>query len=58
MPEAIPISVATLCGVPALPLSSSVPDPESFADESARTAARKALEYMGLEAGTPIGDAA
>jgi 3-isopropylmalate/(R)-2-methylmalate dehydratase large subunit len=40
------------------PLSSSVPDPESFADESARTAARKALEYMGLEAGTPLRDIA
>jgi 3-isopropylmalate/(R)-2-methylmalate dehydratase large subunit len=40
------------------PLSSTVPDPASFADESARTAARKALEYMGLEAGTPLRDIA
>jgi 3-isopropylmalate/(R)-2-methylmalate dehydratase large subunit len=40
------------------PLSSTVPDPESFADESARTGARKALEYMGLEAGTPLRDIA
>jgi 3-isopropylmalate/(R)-2-methylmalate dehydratase large subunit len=38
------------------PLSSSVPDPETFADESARTAARRALEYMGLEPGTPLRD--
>ena len=40
------------------PLSSTVPDPSSFADESAQTAARKALEYMGLEAGTPLRDIA
>ena len=40
------------------PLSSTVPDPGSFPDESARTAARKALEYMGLEAGTPLRDIA
>jgi 3-isopropylmalate/(R)-2-methylmalate dehydratase large subunit len=39
-----------------LPLSARVPDPESFADESARNAARRALEYMGLTAGTPLRD--
>jgi 3-isopropylmalate/(R)-2-methylmalate dehydratase large subunit len=39
-----------------VPLSGSVPDPESFADEGDRVGARKALEYMGLEAGTPIRD--
>ena len=38
------------------PLSSSVPDPETFADESARAAARRALEYIGLEPGTPLRD--
>jgi 3-isopropylmalate/(R)-2-methylmalate dehydratase large subunit len=39
-----------------LPLSESVPDPESFADESDRLAAANALAYMGLEAGTPLRD--
>ncbi len=37
-----------------LPLSASVPDPESFADEGDRAAAERALTYMGLEAGTPL----
>ncbi len=41
-----------------LPLSASVPDPASFDDESARTAARRALDYMGLEPGTPLRDIA
>ncbi len=36
------------------PLDSVVPDPEEFLDESERNAARRALEYMGLEAGTPL----
>jgi 3-isopropylmalate/(R)-2-methylmalate dehydratase large subunit len=35
-------------------VTEEVPDPESFADENARKAARRALEYMGLEPGTPI----
>lgn len=39
-----------------LPLSASVPDPESFADESDRLAAANALTYMGLEPGTPLRD--
>ncbi len=38
------------------PLSSSVPDPDSFEDDGDRVAARKALQYMGLEAGTPLRD--
>jgi 3-isopropylmalate/(R)-2-methylmalate dehydratase large subunit len=38
------------------PLGSAVPDPESFADESDRVAAAKALAYMGLSAGTPLRD--
>ncbi len=38
------------------PLSASVPDPADFADEGDRVAARKALEYMGLEAGTALRD--
>lgn len=37
-----------------VPLSSDIPDPESFDDESARTAAANALKYMGLSAGTPM----
>jgi 3-isopropylmalate/(R)-2-methylmalate dehydratase large subunit len=37
-----------------LPLGAAVPDPESFDTEVDKVAARKALEYMGLEAGTPL----
>jgi 3-isopropylmalate/(R)-2-methylmalate dehydratase large subunit len=37
-----------------VPLSGSVPAPESYAEESDRVGARKALEYMGLDAGTPM----
>jgi len=37
-----------------LPLSASVPDPADFADENQAAAAAKALEYMGLSAGTPL----
>ncbi|YAL82400.1 3-isopropylmalate dehydratase large subunit [Dermacoccaceae bacterium W4C1] len=37
-----------------LPLSAQVPDPESFADESDKAAAERALTYMGLEAGMPL----
>lgn len=39
-----------------VPLSAAVPDPESIADETKRLAAERALEYMGLEAGTPMRD--
>jgi 3-isopropylmalate/(R)-2-methylmalate dehydratase large subunit len=38
------------------PLSSSVPDPAAFEDDSERVAAEKALQYMGLTAGTPLRD--
>jgi 3-isopropylmalate/(R)-2-methylmalate dehydratase large subunit len=38
------------------PLSASVPDPDTFEHEGDRVAARKALQYMGLEAGTPLRD--
>jgi 3-isopropylmalate/(R)-2-methylmalate dehydratase large subunit len=38
------------------PLSSTVPDPASFEDESDRIAAEKALQYMGLTAGTALRD--
>ena len=33
-----------------------VPNPDAWADENVRKAARRALEYMGLEPGTPIQD--
>jgi len=36
------------------PLGATVPAPESFSDPSARAAAERALEYMGLQAGTPL----
>jgi 3-isopropylmalate/(R)-2-methylmalate dehydratase large subunit len=39
-----------------LPLSESVPDPESFADEGDRQTAERALAYMGLEPGTKLRD--
>jgi 3-isopropylmalate/(R)-2-methylmalate dehydratase large subunit len=35
-------------------LDSAVPDPEEFIDETDRSAARRALEYMGLEAGVRL----
>jgi 3-isopropylmalate/(R)-2-methylmalate dehydratase large subunit len=41
-----------------VPLSATVPAPEDFADPVDRAAARKALEYMGLTAGTPMRDIA
>ncbi|GAA1284182.1 3-isopropylmalate dehydratase large subunit [Brachybacterium alimentarium] len=37
-----------------LPLSASVPAPEDFTDDNARTAAENALEYMDLVPGTPL----
>lgn len=40
------------------PLGASVPDPERIADDGESQAARKALDYMGLEAGTPLRDIA
>ena len=36
------------------PLADIVPFPSAIEDESERVAAEKALEYMGLEAGTPL----
>jgi 3-isopropylmalate/(R)-2-methylmalate dehydratase large subunit len=35
-------------------IGGAVPDPESFTDASARESAARALEYMGLTAGTPL----
>ncbi|MFI7578827.1 3-isopropylmalate dehydratase large subunit [Kocuria kalidii] len=37
-----------------VPLSRSVPDPEDVGDENDKANARRALEYMGLTAGTPM----
>ena len=37
-----------------VPLSQSVPFPDDFEDENDKVAATHALEYMGLEAGTPM----
>jgi 3-isopropylmalate/(R)-2-methylmalate dehydratase large subunit len=37
-----------------LPLNASVPNPADFKDEQEQVAAARALEYMGLTAGTPL----
>ncbi|SIJ67093.1 isopropylmalate isomerase large subunit [Mycobacteroides abscessus subsp. abscessus] len=39
-----------------IPLSQAVPFPEDFQSESDTAAAQKALDYMGLTAGTPMKD--
>jgi 3-isopropylmalate/(R)-2-methylmalate dehydratase large subunit len=39
-----------------LPLTANIPDPEAYDDETQRAAARRALAYMGLTAGTPLRD--
>ena len=41
-----------------IPMSGSVPAPDAFDDEVERDAAERALEYMGLDAGTPFKDVA
>jgi 3-isopropylmalate/(R)-2-methylmalate dehydratase large subunit len=41
-----------------VPITGSVPDPDSFDDPASRDAAARALEYMGLVAGTPMRDVA
>lgn len=41
-----------------LPLGESVPFPDEFGDENSRTAAERAIEYMGLTPGTPLRDIA
>ncbi|WP_426571811.1 3-isopropylmalate dehydratase large subunit [Aquihabitans sp. McL0605] len=40
------------------PITSAVPDPASIADPAERNAAERALEYMGLTAGTPLKEVA
>ncbi|MCA0976855.1 3-isopropylmalate dehydratase large subunit [Qipengyuania flava] len=37
-----------------VPIGGKVPAPESFADQAKKDAARKSLDYMGLEPGTPM----
>lgn len=37
-----------------IPLSHTVPSPDDFEDENDKVAAERALEYMGLDAGTPM----
>lgn len=41
-----------------VPIGGAVPDPEGFADPSAREVASRALKYMGLAPGMPIRDIA
>jgi len=41
-----------------VPLGAAVPSPADFADAGDRVAAEKALEYMALEAGTPMREVA
>ncbi len=41
-----------------VPLSASVPDPESMADDADKQAAEKALTYMDLKPGTPMREVA
>jgi 3-isopropylmalate/(R)-2-methylmalate dehydratase large subunit len=39
-----------------VPLGANVPSPDDFEEDGARVSAEKALEYMGLTAGTPMRD--
>jgi 3-isopropylmalate/(R)-2-methylmalate dehydratase large subunit len=41
-----------------VPITGSVPDPDSFAEPSKRAAAAKSLDYMGLTPGTRMEDVA
>jgi len=41
-----------------LPITAAVPEPGSIADPAQRNAAERALEYMGLDAGTPLKEVA
>jgi len=41
-----------------IPLADSVPSPDSFDDPGQRDAAARALDYMGLDAGTPMREVA
>ena len=39
-----------------VPITGSVPDPETFATEAKKAAGRRMIEYMGLTPGTPMED--
>src|SRR4051812_38436059 len=39
-----------------IPIDAAIPSPDEFAEPSARDAAARALQYMGLTAGTPMRD--
>ncbi|KAL9110626.1 MAG: hypothetical protein Q9227_004803 [Pyrenula ochraceoflavens] len=39
-----------------VPITGVVPGPDDFADEAKKASAKRALEYMGLKAGTPMQD--
>ena len=39
-----------------VPISANVPGPDDFEDESRKSSCIRALQYMGLEAGTPMKD--
>jgi 3-isopropylmalate/(R)-2-methylmalate dehydratase large subunit len=41
-----------------VPIDGSIPSPDDFADPNERDSAARALEYMGLTAGTPVRDVA
>ncbi|MBM4199764.1 MAG: 3-isopropylmalate dehydratase large subunit [Gammaproteobacteria bacterium] len=41
-----------------LPIDGSVPDPDTEADQTRRAGLQRALDYMGLKAGTPLTDIA
>jgi 3-isopropylmalate/(R)-2-methylmalate dehydratase large subunit len=41
-----------------VPLTGSIPSPDDFADPNERGSAARALEYMGLTAGTPVREVA
>jgi 3-isopropylmalate/(R)-2-methylmalate dehydratase large subunit len=41
-----------------VPLVAAIPSPDDFADPNERDSAARALEYMGLTAGTPVRDVA
>jgi 3-isopropylmalate/(R)-2-methylmalate dehydratase large subunit len=41
-----------------MPVSGAIPDPASFATEVERKAAARALDYMGLQPGTPVTEVA
>jgi 3-isopropylmalate/(R)-2-methylmalate dehydratase large subunit len=41
-----------------VPIDDRVPDPDAYTDPGAREAARRALAYMGLRAGTPLREVA